>query len=295
MAKSLPPLTWFRAFEAAARHLSFTAAADEIGLTQSAVSQHVKSLELRLRVTLFVRRARGLSLTDDGRRLLPQVGAALDKLAAATEVFDTGSPDHPLTVATSVSVAHWVISAHLHAFSARHPNVRVRFLSAIWPDDFHTARADVEIRFGSEKQVGNGAVLLTPNRLVPLKSPTLTGALEDLPLIEAVGTSGGWRAWRDRVGPVRSPSIFADSFGMALQLAAHGNGAALVSELLATHAIQCGLLERAHDASISSQEGYYLSIDDRNPTAVDFRDWVLDTLTQAQSQRPQHIAEVRQP
>ena len=64
MAKSLPPLTWFRAFEAAARHLSFTAAANEIGMTQSAVSQQVKSLEMRLGVALFTRQARGLSLTD---------------------------------------------------------------------------------------------------------------------------------------------------------------------------------------------------------------------------------------
>ena len=68
MAKSLPPLTWFRAFEAAARNLSFTAAADEIGMTQSAVSQHVKALESRLGVALFIRKARGLALTDDGDR-----------------------------------------------------------------------------------------------------------------------------------------------------------------------------------------------------------------------------------
>lgn len=281
MPKSLPPLTWFRAFEAAARHLSFTAAADEIGLTQSAVSQQVKSLEMRLHVTLFVRRARGLSLTDDGRRLLPQVGAALEKLTAATEVFDAGSKENPLTVATSVSVAHWVLSPYLHEFSARHPNVRVRFLSAIWPDDFHSARADVEIRFGSEKQVGRDAELLTPNRLVALKSPHLEGSLSNLPLIEAVGTSGGWRAWGEVIGPVPSPSLFADSFGMALQLAAHGNGVALVSKLLATHAIQSGLLEIADAASIPSQEGYFLSVDESNPMATAFKVWLLSALERA--------------
>lgn len=278
MPKSLPPLTWFRAFEAAARHLSFTAAADEIRLTQSAVSQQVKSLEMRLHVTLFVRRARGLSLTDDGRRLLPQVGAALEKLATATELFDAGPSENTLTVATSVSVAHWILSPYLHEFSTQHPSVQVRFLSAIWPDDFHSARADVEIRFGSEKQVGCDAELLMPNRLVALKSPRLPGTLAQLPLIEAVGTSAGWRAWGKQVETVQSPSLFADSFGMALQLAAHGNGVALVSELLATHAIQSGLLERAHRASIPSQEGYFLSIDEGNPMAVSFRKWVLATL-----------------
>src|SRR6056300_740916 len=120
MAKSLPPLTWFRAFEAAARHLSFTAAANEIGMTQSAVSQQVKALETRLRVALFTRHARGLSLTDDGRRLLPQVTSSLGQLAAATESYDTGSPETLLTVASSISVIQWVISPNLRDFQACH-------------------------------------------------------------------------------------------------------------------------------------------------------------------------------
>jgi len=105
MAKSLPPLTWFRAFEAAARNLSFTAAADEIGMTQSAVSQHVKALESRLGVALFIRKARGLALTDDGRKLIPQVASALGTLTAASRIFETGTTQNLLTVATSVSVA----------------------------------------------------------------------------------------------------------------------------------------------------------------------------------------------
>ncbi|MDG1430136.1 MAG: LysR family transcriptional regulator, partial [Paracoccaceae bacterium] len=185
MAKSLPPLTWFRAFEAAARRLSFTAAADEIGMTQSAVSQHVKALETRLGTSLFTRQARGLSLTDSGRRLLPQVGAALEKLADATQGFEPKVGENLLTVATSVSVSHWIIAPKLSAFHKVHPEIAIRFLSAIWPDDFNTARADVEIRFGSEKQVGKNALLLTPNRLVALKSPKLDGNIEDLQLIEA--------------------------------------------------------------------------------------------------------------
>jgi len=279
MAKPLPPLTWFRSFEAAARHLSFTAAAEEIGLTQSAVSQQVKSLETRLRVSLFTRRARGLSLTDDGRRLLPQVGVALEKLAEATDAFDAGSTDDLLTVASSVSVAQWVIAPYLSELTTRYPSTRLRFLSAIWPDDFQSARADVEIRFGSENQVGRNAELLTPARLVALKSPKLTGQLEDLPLIEAVGTSGGWNAWREQVGGGLNPQIFADSYGMALHLAAQGNGVALVSELLAGHAIKSGVLERAHTASIPSKEGYYLSIRKGTETASEFRTWLLDRLT----------------
>lgn len=278
MAKSLPPLTWFRSFEAAARNLSFTAAAEEIGLTQSAVSQQVKSLELRLRVPLFVRQARGLMLTDDGRRLLPEISAALDSLAGAANRFEAGPVENLLTVATSVSVAQWVIAPRLPDFTERHPNIRLRILSAIWPDDFHSARADVEIRFGSSKQAGQNAEPLKPNNLIALKSPDLAGTLDSLPLIEAVGTSGGWRTWSDKVGGHRQPSLFADTYGMALQLAAHGNGVALVSAVLAGHAMQTGMVERAHSASIPSQEGYYLSIVEPSQAAAQFRAWFLEQL-----------------
>lgn len=280
MAKSLPPLTWFRAFEAAARRLSFTAAGDEIGLTQSAVSQQVKALETRLRVTLFTRHARGLSLTDDGRKLLPQVGSALGMLSAATADFDAGPAANMLTIAASISVTQWVIAPNLADFRRRHPDIRLRFLSAIWPDDFHSARADVEIRFGSEKQAGKDAILLTPNRLVAVKSPLLDGDLFSLPLIETVGTSNGWKNWSDSVGHVPQPQLFADSYGIALHLSSHGGGIALVSEVLLSHAVEAGLVERAHPADIPGHEGYYLSIDEKNAHAVQFQKWLLDLLAQ---------------
>jgi len=279
MTKPLPPLTWFRAFEAAARHLSFTAAAEEIGLTQSAVSQQIKALETRLRVALFIRQPRGLALTDDGRKLLPQVGTALEMLAVAAESVDAGSSKNLLTIATSVSVAQWIIAPALPDFSARYPDLSIRFLSTIWPDDFHTSLADIEIRFGSEKQVGKNAQPLRPDQLVALKSPMLRGDLEDLPLIESVGTSDGWRTWAERVGGgLLTPRIFADSYGMALHLAAQGNGVALVSELLAKPAIASGLITRAHEASIPSKEGYFLSVNRPSNTTTAFCDWFLTEL-----------------
>lgn len=275
MAKSLPPLTWFRAFEAAARHLSFTSAAAEIGLTQSAVSQQVKSLEMRLRTTLFTRKARGLSLTDDGRKLLPQAGAALEILAAATNTFDSGPSENLLTIATSVSVAEWIIAPRLPGFTKSYPDVRLRFLSAIWPDDFHSVRADIDIRFGSEKQVGKNAKPLSPNRLIALKAPKLTGDIDSLPLIEAVGTSDGWNAWNEKMGSDLKPRIFVDSYGMALHLAVQGNGVALVSELLVEHPLQSGFLVRAQNASIPAKEGYFLSINKTSATATLFSEWFL--------------------
>lgn len=278
MSKSLPPLTWFRSFEAAARTLSFTAAAEEIGLTQSAVSQQVKSLEMRLGVDLFVRRTRGLALTDAGRKLLPEVGSALEMLSGAAARFDIGAAGDLLTVATSVSIAQWVIAPNLAAFKTQNPEIRLRILSAIWPDDFHASRADVQIRFGSEKQVGAGSQRLLPDHLIAVKSPNLETDFGSCPLIETVGTSNGWATWGEANGPVQEPTVFADTYGMALQLAVHGNGVALVSELVAKHAITSGLVVQAHPGQIESKEGYFLSINEELPAAGVFRDWLRTQL-----------------
>ncbi|MEQ6202290.1 LysR family transcriptional regulator [Sulfitobacter sp. HNIBRBA2951] len=273
MAKSLPPLAWFRAFEAAARKLSFTAAADEIGMTQSAVSQHVKALETSLGVVLFVRRPRGLTLTDEGRKLMPQVASALEILSAAAQGTRTGPAENLLTVATSVSVAQWLITPRLAEFTAAHPEVRLRFLSTIWPDDFNSVRADVEVPFGTAKQFGRDAVQLEPNGLIAVKSPHLAGTVDTLPLIESVGTSAGWAVWSGNKR--RTPAFYVDSFGAALNLAEHGNGIALVSRVLAAHPLQTGTLVQAHDHIAPSIEGYHLRADTSHSMAVAFRDWLL--------------------
>ena len=275
MRKPLPPLNWFRAFEASARTLSFTAAAEEISMTQSAVSQQIRALETRLQVSLFARHARGITLTDEGRKLLPQVEAALETLTDATARFDGAPRETDLTVFASISITEWVISPALQDFRAQHPNISVRFLTAIWPDEFNAMQADVEVRFGSERQVGKDATALLPNDLVALKSPNLRGSLEELPLIEAVGTSRGWQAWSEAAEiEGLKPSLFVDSYGLALQLAAHGNGVALVSSVLAGHAVQSGKLERAHPGVITGKEGYFLCVNRASPASVAFGTWL---------------------
>ncbi len=271
MARALPPLTWFRSFEAAARHLNFTAAAQEIGLTQSAVSQQVRLLEQRLGVSLFARKARGLALTDDGRKLLPKVGASLGQLAEATAAFDTGSAEDVLTVATSVSVARWIIAPHVSTFAAAHPGVRIRILSTLWPDDFRTPLADVEIRFGSAKQVGHKATRLGPDALVAVRA---TGGAPSL--IDTVGTSEGWQDWARASGqPLPgTPSLFVDSYGGALDLAAHGAGTALVSTWLAAGALRDGQVVQTHPTEIPSTEGYFLARNSDGAAAQAFADWI---------------------
>ena len=277
MARALPPLTWFRAFEASARHLNFTAAADEVGLTQSAISQQVRSLEMRLGVQLFLRKPRGLALTDDGRKLLPKVGSALETLAAAAETFDAGPTRGLLTIATSVSIAQWIIAPGIEDFLAVHPGLRIRILSTIWPDDFKASIADVEIRFGSEKQVGAGATRLMPDSLIAVASPGLAGDLESQPLIEAVGTSEGWRSWaaHARYDGVLEPAIHVDSYGLALDLAMHGGGVALTSSLLAARWLAAGKIIRVHPAALPGTEGYYLAVNAGSGPAAAFGEWLV--------------------
>ena len=278
MVKALPPLAWFRAFESAARRLSFTAAAEEIGMTQSAVSQHVKSLETSLGVALFIRRPRGLSLTDDGRKLLPQVSSALETLTVAARNFDTVPSKNVLTVAASVSIAQWLISPRLNEFTNKNPEINIRFLSTIWPDDFHTVRADVEIPFGSQKQFGRNATRLEPSGLVALKSPKFSGNIESSTLIESVGTSDGWKLWAESVGGNPMPKIFVDSYGAAMNLAINGNGIALVSNILAQDAIRSGKLIMADKTLLTCKEGYYLRYNDKNLLAKQFHDWLINSL-----------------
>ena len=278
MVKALPPLAWFRAFESAARRLSFTAAAEEIGMTQSAVSQHVKSLETSLGVALFIRRPRGLSLTDDGRKLLPQVSSALETLTVAARNFDTVPSKNVLTVAASVSIAQWLISPRLNEFTNKNPEINIRFLSTIWPDDFHTVRADVEIPFGSQKQFGRNATRLEPSGLVALKSPKFSGNIKSSTLIESVGTSDGWKLWAESVGGNPMPKIFVDSYGAAMNLAINGNGIALVSNILAQDAIRSGKLIMADKTLLTCNEGYYLRYNDKNLLAKQFHDWLINSL-----------------
>jgi|TARA_B110000240_G_C13492509_1_gene450289 DNA-binding transcriptional LysR family regulator len=278
MVKALPPLAWFRAFEAAARRLSFTAAAEEIGMTQSAVSQHIKSLETSLGVALFIRRARGLSITDDGRKLLPQVSLALETLTLAARNFGTVPSKNILTIATSVSVAQWIIFPRLKEFTNKYPNTAIRFLSTIWPDDFHTVRADVEIPFGSQKQFGSNAIKLEPSGLIAVKSPKLKDDIEKSVLIETVGISDGWKLWGEVIGSNPKPKIFVDSYGAAMNLAIQANGIALVSNILAKDVLSTGKLVIADKNILPCNEGYYLRFNDKNLIAVQFSEWLKNSL-----------------
>lgn len=285
MSGFTPPLNWFRVFQSAARHLSFTAAARDLGLTQSAVSQQVRALESRLGVALFHRQPRGIALTDDGRRLLPEVTAALTKLDEAVSTFDFGPREELVTIATSVSFAHWRLAPVLKVFLAEHPEIKVRLLSTVWSDEFNSTYGDIEIRFGSVELVGKGATRLEPDSLIVVAAPDLQAASESLkayPLIEAVGTSGGWAQWAEaaRYGSGLQPSLFVDHHGIAVQMATESIGVALTSSLLARPSLASGKLVQLRPESIQSPDGYFIALrNGRSRAATDLHHRIKQSIT----------------
>jgi DNA-binding transcriptional LysR family regulator len=304
MAKALPPLTWFRAFDSAARHLNFTAAADELGLTQSAVSQHVRSLELRLGAPLFVRKPRGLALTDDGRRLVPDGAAARARLQAAAEAFGPGAGPGLVSIATSVSLAQFFLVPGLPGLRALHPELRIRLVTTVWPDDFTASNADIELRFGTAEVAGaGGARLLGSKRLIVVARPELAGGTwtERLqqPLIQPVGITQTWEKLARRLGhgaAVPEPAYFVDSHGLAVDLALSGAGLALTSAVIAAPQLASGALVQIPSPEIPGDEGYYVAqrpAATRTPEAAEqtrLADVVLDWLEERVS-RALHVLE----
>lgn len=297
--QSLPPIGWFRAFESAARLLSFTAAADELALTQSAVSQQIRSLEVRFGCVLFVRKHRGIALTDEGRRLLPQVAEGISHLKAASAAFEPAADPGMLTIATSVSIAQWFLVPRLSTFIDQHKNVRVRIVTTVWPDEFVTSTADVQIRFGPLESANTSSKPLGSNRLALVSSPTLIKTnrknlslttLDDLsnyPLIQAVGTSDTWQKFADHIGEKtnKQATIFVDSHGMSVDFAKAGSGITLASSLVCSPCITTGSLVQVHSQTIPAQDGYFIeTLEGRNMSiAKKFTTWMCKEARQAES------------
>ena len=295
MPKPLPPLTWFRAFDAAARHLSFTQAAAELGLTQSAISQHVRALEDHLSTPLFIRSHRALQLTDAARLLVPDVAASLARLAQATERFVPQTDRPRLTLATSVSVAQHLIAPQLASFQRAHPDVAIQIVTAIWPDDFASTNADIEIRFGTADVVGQGAMLLQPSRLHAVATPDIcaqydttdpTRSLAQHTLIQPLGLSTSWKTFAGL--PDREADLFVDTHGLAVDLALSGAGIALTHSLITGPALEAGLLATLPLPTLPAEEGYYLhqKTAPNQPLQDAFVDWLLSQIARHQPSAP---------
>ena len=292
VTRALPPLTWFRAFEASARHLSFTAAAAELGLTQSAISQQVRSLELRFGSPLFTRLPRGLALTDTGRRLLPGVSEAIGGLTRVTEAFQPEAEAGMLVIAVTISFAQYYITNRLSGFLAAHPKARIRLRSTLWPDDFAASMADIEIRFGLATAKDLEVTEFGQDYLVPVCAPGLLPDQADWEtacqagLIASTGTSDNWQDWADAQDLAEPNNITqtVDSYGLALELARSGAGVALVSQTLAAPMLKLGEIVFALPRRTSAKNQFFIA---RKPgqtghLVLQFTEWLHDQVAEDQ-------------
>src|SRR6204780_1985895 len=205
MTSRLPSLNGLRAFEAAARHLSFTNAATELNVPQTAISHQIRRLEQELGIRLFVRQNRALALTPEARDYLPGVRTAFNDLRLATDRLLRRDSDHVLTVSTLASLAAKWLLPRLTAFQEAHPGIDVRITTSPGLVDFKSGDVDAAIRYGRGHWPGLRAAWLMADQLFPVCSPSaLTGSRplrcpEDLRDYTLLHTSGGydddWRLW----------------------------------------------------------------------------------------------------
>ena len=295
MKYSMPPLTWLRAFEAAARHLSFTHAARDLGLSQVAVSKQVKQLELKLREQLFVRHARSLELTKVGEAYLPKVRDAFERLSDGTqEVFGERHSDI-LTIRSVVGFSVNWLAPRLPDFHAKHPNIALRIVSSVWNEEVGNPNFDLDIRYGTGNWSGLRADRLTWDTISPVCAPSLIEQkkierIEDLAnhnLIHVLGYEEGWAKWLRATNCEKSVDTGrgtqVDNSLLAFQMAANGNGIALARSSLSEGDIAKGSLTLPFDLQVPIEEAFYLvsrTVQRNERNAEKFRNWLLSVATQ---------------
>jgi len=287
---ALPPLDWLRSFEAAARLSNFTAAAAELGLTQAAVSQHIRLLEERLKTRLFSRLARGVALSPEGAAYLPHIQSAFTTIASSTtELFEPRAVQ-TVSIRVPISFALLILVPVLTDLAEALPRIQLDLVTIHRPTDYDLPGSALDIRFGNGSFPGREADRLTAERLVPVASPTLAGAADwtAMPLLLVAGAREMWAEWFAAAGLAGHPqrSHRFDSFVAAMEAASAGAGVLLGSRPLVDAALKSRSLLPLSDFELSSNSGHFLtcaSTTRLTSAEADFRKWLLRHLSGATS------------
>jgi LysR family glycine cleavage system transcriptional activator len=278
------------AFESAARHQNFAHAGEELHLTASAVSHHVRKLEARLGVMLFQRHARGVALTAEGRRLADASGNALAELEDVLLGLrgGLGKTDRVRVTALHSFTTAWIIP-RLPDFAARHPGIRISFETEIALTRFDDQGPDLGVRHGPGHWTGLSSQRLLEEPLFPVAAPTLPGVgqlegaadIARLPLVADLSRHG-WSDWFRAAGVrgVRPDErfVFSDSTDM-LEAAVHGLGAALARKLVVAPWLASGRLVRLPGPDLPSRYAYFVvhpAHRPLRPAARVFAEWLLE-------------------
>ncbi|MDE5440381.1 transcriptional regulator GcvA [Bradyrhizobium sp. CSA207] len=292
MTARLPSLNGLRAFEAAARHLSFTLAAAELNVTQTAISHQIRRLEEELGLRLFIRQNRALALTPEARDYLPGVRAAFNDLRLATDRLLRKDDDKVLTVSTLASLAAKWLLPRLTDFQEQHPGIDVRITTSTSLVDFQRDNVDAAIRYGRGQWPGLRADWLMADELFPVCSPSLLRGdnplrrpedLKNHPLLHTSNAnSDDWRLWLTAAGLpadlAKQPGITFDMIFMTIQAAIDGIGVAMGRTSYVQDDIAKGRLVVPFKIALPADAGFYVVAPDGRreaPKLAAFRQWVV--------------------
>ena len=289
LRRALPPLNALRSFEAAARHQSFTRAADELCVTQGAVSHQVKALEAELGLKLFNRARQGLAITSAGRDYLAVVREAFDRIALGTDRLLQRLHWGVITVGTSPDfAAKWLVS-RLGRFAEAYPEIELKVSATMHHVDFAREDLDLAIRHGAGNWVGLDAINLCPEELFPVCSPALLGSQrgihspEDVPQFPLLHLNDrrDWSRWLEAAGAsgeglLHGPIL--NHASMLIDAAIDGQGIALARTALAAADLINGRLVRPFQATLPLKNTYWIVCPKATsalPKIAAFRDWLL--------------------
>ena len=291
MTARLPSLNGLRAFEAAARHLSFTQAASELNVTQTAISHQIRRLEEELGIRLFIRKNCALALTPQARDYLPGVRAAFNDLRLATDRLLRKGDDNVLTVSTLASLAAKWLLPRLTAFQEAHPGIDVRITTSTALVEFRNGDVDAAIRYGRGNWPGLRAEWLMADEVFPVCSPALLSGkrrlqtaedLRDHVLLHTSNNSDDWRQWLTAAGLPsdlsRLPGITFDLILMTVQAAIDGIGVAMGRTSYVQDDIAKGRLVVPFNIALPADAGFYLVSPEgvaEPPKLKAFRQWLL--------------------
>ena len=289
MVRSFLPLNGLRAFEASARHLSFTRAAIELCVTQAAVSQQVKSLEKRLGVGLFQRLARGLKITAEGEALLPTVTSSFDQMATTLDRIESGHVREVLFLGAVGTFAVGWFLPRLADFQQQYPFIDVRLSTNNNRVDMAAEGLDFAIRFGSGSWHGTDAIRLFDAPLSPLCIPKLAAALnqpEDLLSATLLRSyrADEWTTWFEAAGvppslPMNAGIIFDSSVGM-MEAALQGIGVALAPPSMFARHLASGAIRQPFATGISLGSYWLTRLQSKSPTSAmqAFSHWLISNI-----------------
>src|SRR5262245_29004959 len=309
----LPPLDLIQGFEAAARNLSFTKAAEELALTQSAISRQIRGLEEHLGVTLFERRARAIALTDEGQVLNRAVSELLERLQQVTDALRSDGGQRHLTVTTTSGFASLWLIPRLRRFTQLNPDVDVRISATYKTVNLERSLVDVAVRYCGTDSAPEGAKLLFGEELFPVCSPLLSNEGErplrtpdDLrhhALLRIDDPNGflDWGTWLEAQG-LRdfkpAASLRFDNYEQMIAAALAAQGVAMGISSLVSRLLATGQLIAPFSKSVIGTRSYYVissASTGARPHVQAFVDWLLAEAAAAEKPRNESAAMSRPP